>query len=76
MAGSQSEQISKHYENRAKTGTELRKYQQQIMEAVDKAEAKARVERLVNSCEGALAKTFGKHKQLYSFAKKLKTPML
>ena len=53
---------------------ELRRYQQQLMEAVDNAERKVRVERLVKSCEEAMNKTMGKHEQLYSFADKTTDP--
>ena len=66
--------MRKLYESRAKAEAELKKYQQQLMEAVNNAERKVRAERLVKSCEEAMTKAFGKHEQLYSFADKTTDP--
>ena len=49
-------------------------YQQQLVEAVDNAERKVRVECLVKWCEEAITKAFGKHEELYSFADKTTDP--
>ena len=73
MADSQSEKV-KFYESRAKAKAELKRYQKQLVEAVDSAKKKVRVERLVKSCEEAMTKSFGKHEQLYSFANKTTHP--
>ena len=44
------------------------------MEAVDYATRKVRVQRLLESCEEAMTKSFSKHEQLYSFADKKTIP--
>ena len=40
------------------------------MQAVDNAERKVRLERLIKSCDEAMTKSFGKQEHLYSFADK------
>ena len=50
--------MRKFYESRAKAEAELKKYQQRLKEAVDNAERKVRVERLVKSCEEAMTESF------------------
>ena len=52
----------------------LKRYQQQLVEAVDKADGKVAVELLVNSCEEAMTKAFGKHGKYYSFLEKTTDP--
>ena len=45
-----------------------------LIEAVDNAESKVRLENLVRSCEQAMTKSFGKHEQLCFFADKTADP--
>ena len=44
------------------------------MEAVDNAGKNVKIERLVNSCERAMTKSFSQDEQLYSFADKTTDP--
>ena len=74
MADSQDEQVKKLYKSCANAQAELKRYQHQLMEAVDNAESKVRVKRLVKSREEAMTKPFGKHKKLYSFAERTAEP--
>ena len=72
-ADSRSQKVKKIYESCAKVESELKRYQQQLAEAVDSTEKKVRVEHLVKSCEEAMTKAIGKHEQLY-FADKTTEP--
>ena len=60
--------------NGAIADAELKRYQQQLMEAVDNADRKVRFESLVQSCEEESTEAFGKHEHSYSLADKTKDP--
>ena len=64
----------KKIEGLSEAEAELKMFQQQEMQAVNNADRKIRVERLVNLCEEEMTAAFGKHKQLYSFAEKTTDP--
>ena len=51
------------FESFAKEEAELKRYQQQLMEAIVNPEMKIRVQRLFESCEEAMTKAFGKNEQ-------------
>ena len=52
----------------------LKRYQQPVLEAVDKAERKVRVGSLVDSCEEAMTKAIGKQEQIYSSPDRTRDP--
>ena len=52
--------MKKFLESRAKAEAGLKTYRQQIIEALDNAERKVGVDRLVNLCETSMTKAFGK----------------
>ena len=52
----------------------LKRYQRQLVEAVDKADGKVAVEFLVNWCEEAMTKAIGKHEKYYSSSEKTTDP--
>ena len=56
MADPQHEKVKFLKESRAKGEAELKKYQQQLVEAVNRAERKVRDESLVKSYEEAMTK--------------------
>ena len=69
MANTVQEKVQKCFESRLKDETELTKVQSDIAGAVDYSERRARVVRLVESCEAALTKTFTKNEKLLELAK-------
>ena len=73
-AESLKEKVQKLYDSRTRAETELKKVQQKIVDAVDNAERRVRVERLVTSCEEAMTKAFSRHDQLYAYAAKSTNP--
>ena len=66
--------VQKLFDSCAKAKTDLNKYQKDVTEAVNNADRRVRVERLVTSCEKALTKAFAKNEQLLGLAKKSNDP--
>ena len=66
--------VQKLFESRAKAEADLKKTQRNVTEAVNNAERRVRVERLVNHCEEAFTKAFAKNEQLLELAKKTSDP--
>ena len=64
------EKVQKLYDSRAKAEADLNGYQRDVTEAVNNADRRVRVERLVTSCEEAMTKAFAKNEQLLELAKK------
>ena len=74
MADSVAEKIQKLFDGRLKTETELKKVQNEIVDAVNNSERRVRVERLVTSCDELMSKAFSKNEQLSELAKKTNDP--
>ena len=74
MAEPTSEKVRKLFEGRTKAETELKKIQNEIVDAINNSERRVRVERLVRSCEEAMTKAFAKNEQLLELAKKTTNP--
>ena len=68
------EKVQKLYDSRAKAEADLNRYQRDVTEAVNNADRRVRVERLVTSCEEAMTKAFAKNEQLLELAKKTNDP--
>ena len=68
------EKVQKLYDSRAKAEADLNRYQKDVTEAVNNADRRVRVERLVTSCEEAMTKAFAKNEQLPELAKKTNDP--
>ena len=68
------EKVQKLYDSRAKAEADLNRYQKDVTEAVNNADRRVRVERLVTSCEEAMTKAFAKNEQLLELAKKTNDP--
>ena len=68
------EKVQKLFESRAKAEADLNKIQGEVAEAVNNAERRVRIERLVTYCEEALTKAFSKNEQLLEHAKKTSDP--
>ena len=68
------EKVQKLYDSRAKVEADLNRYQKDVTEAVNNADRRVRVERLVTSCEEAMTKAFAKNEQLLELAKKTNDP--
>ena len=66
--------VQKLYDSRAKAEADLNIYQKDVTEAVNNADRRVRVERLVTSCEEAMTKIFAKNEQLLELAKKTNDP--
>ena len=75
MANPVQEKVQKLFDSRAKTETDLNKCQKDVTQAVNNADRRVRVERLVTSCEEALIKAFAKNEQLLELAKKTNDPV-
>ena len=73
-AESLKEKVQKLFDSRTKAETELKQVQQKLVDAVDNAERRVRVERLVTSCEEAMTKAYSRHDQLYAYAAKTTEP--
>ena len=76
MANSIQEKVQKCFESRLKAENELKKVQNDIVDAVDHSERRARVVRLVESCEAAMTKALTKNEKLLELAKKSNDPAL
>ena len=74
MANPVQEKVQKLFDSRAKAETDLNKCQKDVTQAVNNADRRVRVERLVTSCEEALIKAFAKNEQLLELAKKTNDP--
>ena len=74
MADSVAEKIQKLFDGRLKTETELKKVQNEIVDAVNNSKRRVRVERLVTSCDELMSKAFSKNEQLSELAKKTNDP--
>ena len=74
MADPVQEKVQKCFKSRLKAGTEIRKFQKHIKDAVDNSERRLRVERLVEYCNAAMRKAFAKNEQLLELAKKCNDP--
>ena len=68
------EKVSKLHDSRTKAEAELNKIQQKLIDAIENAERRVRVDRLVTSCEEALTKAFAKNEQLLELANKSTNP--
>ena len=68
------EKVQKLYDSRARADADLNRYQNDVTEAVNNANRRVRVERLVTSCEEAMTKAFAKNEQLLELAKKTNDP--
>ena len=55
------EKVQKLYDSRAKAEADLNMYQKDVREAVNNADRRVRVERMVTSCEEAMTKAFAKN---------------
>ena len=64
------EKVQKLFESRAKAEADLKKTQRDVTEAVNNAERRVCVKRLVTHCEEAMNKAFAKNEQLFGLAKK------
>ena len=74
MADSVAEKIQKLFDGRLKAETELKKVQNEIVDAVINSERRVRVERLVSYCDELMSKAFSKNEQLLELAKKTNDP--
>ena len=68
--------VQKCFESRLKVETEQKKVQTDTVDAVEHLERRARVVRLVESSEAALAKAFAKNEKLLELAKKSNDPTM
>ena len=68
------EKVQKLHDSRLKIETELKKFQRDIIDAVNNSERRVRVERLVTYCNEAMTKAFAKNEQLLELAKKTNDP--
>ena len=66
--------VQKLFESRAKAEADLNKTQRDVTEAVNNAERRVRVERLVTHCEEAMNKAFAKNEQPLELANKTSDP--
>ena len=69
------EKVQKLHESRLKIETELKKFQKDIIDAVNNSERRVRVERLVTYCNETMTKAFAKNEQLLELAKKSNDPV-
>ena len=69
------EKIQKLHESRLKIEAELKKFQKDIIDAVNNSERRVRVERLVTYCNETMTKAFAKNVQLLELAKKSNDPV-
>ena len=76
MANPVQEKIQKSFASRLKAETELKMVQNVIVDAVDHSDHRARVVRLVESCEAAMTKAFASNEQLLELAKWSNDPTL
>ena len=74
MANPVQEKVQNLFDSRAKAETDLNKCQKDVTQAVNNADRRVRVERLVTSCEEALIKALAKNEQLLELAKKTNDP--
>ena len=74
MADPIQDKVNKLFESRAKAEIELKKFQKDVIDAVNNTERRVRVERLVMSCDEAMMKAFAKNEQLLELAKKTADP--
>ena len=74
MADSDAEKIQKLFDGRLKAERELKKVQNEIVDAVNNSERRVRVERLVTYCDELMSKAFSKNEQLLELAKKTNDP--
>ena len=74
MADPVPEKIQKLFDGRLKAETELKKVQNEIIDAVNNSERRVRVERLVTYCDELMTKAFSKNEELLDLAKKTKDP--
>ena len=74
MADPVQEKVQVLFDSRAKAETDLNKCQNDVTEAVNNADRRLRVERLVTSCEEAMIKVFAKNEQLLELFKKTNDP--
>ena len=74
MADCVPEKIQKLFDGRLKAETELKKVQNEIIDAVNNSERRVRVERLVTYCDELVSKAFSKNEQLLELVKKTNDP--
>ena len=74
MADPVPEKIQKLFDGRLKAETELKKVQNEIIDAVNNSERRVRVERLVTYCDELMTKAFSKNEQLLELTKKTNDP--
>ena len=70
------EKVQKCFESRLKAETELKKVQNDIVDAVDISERRASVMRLVESCNAAMTKAFAKNDKIWSWQRSQTTRQL
>ena len=68
------EKIQKLFDGRLKAETELKKVQNEIIDAVNNSQRRVRVERLVTYCDELMTKAFSKIEQLLELTKKTNDP--
>ena len=70
------EKVQKLHDSRLKIETELKKFQKDIIDAVNNSERRVRVERLVTNCNEAITKAVAKNEQLLELAHKSHDPAI
>ena len=68
------EKVQTLFDSHTKAEAHLNKYQKEATEAVNIADRRVSVERLVTSCEEAMTKGFCKNEKLLELAKKTNDP--
>ena len=63
------EKVQKCFESRLKAETNIKKFEKDLVDAVDNSERRVRAERLVDNCNAVVTKAFGKNEQLLELAK-------
>ena len=76
MANPVQEKVQKCFESSLEAGTELKKVQNDIVDAVDHSERRVRVVRLVESCEATIIKALAKNHNVLELAKKSNDPAM
>ena len=76
MTDARPDKVRKLFESRAKAETELQKLQEKVQDVVENKDRRARIERLLTSCDEAMTKLFAKHEQLFELAGKTEDPSL
>ena len=70
------EEVQKLHDSRLKIETELKKFQKDIIDAVNSSERRVRAERLVTNCNEAIAEAVAKNEQPLELTKKSNDPAI